>query len=49
MKTLPNVVFCSLAVALGILPGASMAAGPASELTIQNTVEPPRLDRLYGR
>lgn len=48
MKTLRILVICSLAVAPGILPGASMAAGPASELTIQNTaIQKMLMDELF--
>jgi hypothetical protein len=48
MKILRIVVFCSLAVTLGILPGRSPAAGPASELTIQNTaLEKMLMDELF--
>jgi hypothetical protein len=37
MKTSRPYVFCFLAIALVSLPGTSLAAGPLSELTIQNT------------
>src|SRR5260221_3176622 len=48
MKTLNTVVFCSLAVVVGTLPGASLAAGPASELTIQNTaIQKMLMDELF--
>ncbi len=48
MTILRLVVFCSLAVAPGILPGASVAAGPASELTIQNTaIQKMLMDELF--
>jgi hypothetical protein len=48
MKILRNVVSCSLAVALGILAGATPAAGPGSELTIQNTaIEKMLMDELF--
>jgi len=47
MKTL-NTVFCSLAVVVGTLSGASLAAGPASELTIQNTaIQKMLMDELF--
>jgi hypothetical protein len=48
MKILRIVVFCCLAVAPRILPGASVAAGPASELTIQNTaIQKMLMDELF--
>jgi hypothetical protein len=48
MKTLNTVIFCSLAVVVGTLSGASLAAGPASELTIQNTaIQKMLMDELF--
>ena len=48
MRTLGIVSFCVLMAALGMRPGASMAAGPASELTIQNTaIQKMLMDELF--
>ena len=48
MNILRIVVFCSLAVSLSILPGALLAAGTASELTIQNTaIQKMLMDELF--
>ena len=48
MKMFRVVVFYVLAVALGTLPGASKAAGQASELTIQNTaIQKMLMDELF--
>ena len=48
MKTLNTVIFCSLAVVVGTPSGASLAAGPASELTIQNTaIQKMLMDELF--
>ena len=48
MKTLRIFLFCSLAIAPGILPDASMAAGPASEMTIHNTaIQKMLMDELF--
>jgi hypothetical protein len=48
MKFLRIVVFCSLAAAPGFVPGASVAAGPASELAIQNTaIQKMLMDELF--
>jgi hypothetical protein len=48
MKFLPTIVSCALALTLGILPGASMGAGAAGELTIQNTaIQKMLMDELF--
>jgi hypothetical protein len=48
MNILRIAVCCFLALAPGILPGASSAAGPASELTIQNTaIQKMLMDELF--
>ncbi len=48
MNILRIAVCCFLALAPGILPGASLAAGPASELTIQNTaIQKMLMDELF--
>jgi hypothetical protein len=48
MTILRIVIFCSLAAVIGTLPGASMAAGQASELTIQNTaIQKMLMDELF--
>ena len=48
MKMFRVVVFYVLAVAFGTLPGASKAAGQASELTIQNTaLQKMLMDELF--
>jgi hypothetical protein len=48
MNNLRIAVGCFLALAPGILPVASLAAGPASELTIQNTaIQKMLMDELF--
>jgi hypothetical protein len=48
MKIFRMVVFCSLAVVIGTLPGISMSAGQGSELTIQNTaIQKMLMDELF--
>lgn len=48
MNNLRIAFCCFLALAPGILPGASLAAGPASELTIQNTaIQRMLMDELF--
>ena len=48
MNILRIAVCCFLALAPGILPGAALAAGPASELTIQNTaIQKMLMDELF--
>ena len=48
MRTLGIVSFCVLMAAPGMRPGASMAAGPVSELTIQNTaIQKMLMDELF--
>src|SRR5258706_8246576 len=48
MNILRIAVCCFLALAPGILPGAALAAGPASELTFQNTaIQKMLMDELF--
>jgi hypothetical protein len=48
MRTFRIISFCFLMAVPGMRPGASMAAGPASELTIQNTaIQKMLMDELF--
>jgi hypothetical protein len=48
MKALPTIVLSFLAIALAALGGTSIAAGPASELTIHNTaIEKKLMNELF--